>query len=81
MAEDAPKKKKHTPGRDHDRKSARKKKERFARKAAKRRASKKEDARRVWREWDALPDDVKRLLGPAARPKVPRPPDEQETGS
>ena len=27
-------------------------------------------------EWDELPDDVKRLLGPAGEPKIPRPRDE-----
>jgi len=66
---------KHTPGRGHDRKSIRTKKRRFARKAAARRQKQTEDARRAWDEWDALPDDVKRLLGPAAQPRMPRPQD------
>jgi hypothetical protein len=67
--------KKHKPGRGHDRKSSRAKKRRFARKAA-RKQQEDEDARRAWEEWDKLPDDVKRLLGPAGEPKMPRPRDE-----
>ncbi len=67
--------KKHTPGRDHDRRSAAKKKKRFARKAAKKRQAEEEVARRAWQAWDALPDDVKRLLGPTGQPKMSRPVD------
>jgi hypothetical protein len=72
---------KHTPGRDHDRKSAHNRKKRFARKAAKKRQQKQAVARRAWKEWDALPDDVKRLLGPAAQPKMPRPTNGEENTS
>ena len=68
--------KKHTPGRDHDRKSAIQKKRRFARKAAKKRDDVENETWKVWQEWDALPDAVKRLLGPTAIPKLPRPADE-----
>ena len=66
------------PGRGHDLKSARAKKKRFARKAARKRQKQEEDARRAWSEWDELPDDVKRPLGPAGQPKMPRPSDDQE---
>jgi hypothetical protein len=79
MAEEEPKKRgprggiKHQPGRGHDRKSAVEKKKRFVRKAAKKRHQQEEEARKAWQEWDQLPDDVKRLLGPAGRPSIPRP--------
>jgi hypothetical protein len=53
------------------------KKKRFARKAAKKRAEQQEEANKVWAEWDALPDNVKRLLGPAGQPKIPRPKNDQ----
>lgn len=62
--------------RDHDRKSAPKKKKRFARKAAQKHQQKDDDAKKAWRAWDALPDDVKRLLGPAGQPTIPRPSDD-----
>jgi hypothetical protein len=75
MATEKKASKKHTPGRDHDRKSAVNKKKRFARKAAKKRQEEDEVARTVWQVWDALPDDVKRLLGPTSAPKMPRPVD------
>jgi hypothetical protein len=64
---------KHQPGRGHDRKSTLSKKKRFARRAAEKRRQQEEDARQKWAEWDALPDAVKRLLGPACAPKLPRP--------
>ena len=64
---------KHQPGREHDRKSSRARKKRFARKAANKGQQQDEDARGAWEEWDKLPDDVKRLLGPAGEPKLPRP--------
>ena len=78
-AEGTPKKRgpkgavKHKPGRDHDRKSARNKKKRFARKQAKKRLQQLTDAKGAWAEYDALDDEVKRLLGPNAMPKRPRP--------
>jgi hypothetical protein len=67
----------HQPGRGHDRKSAREKKRRFARKMARRRRRREKDARKQWEQWDQLPEEVKKLLGPAGQPKVPRPSDEQ----
>jgi hypothetical protein len=83
-AEEEPEKKrgpkggvKHQPGRGHDRKSVPEKKKRFARKAARKRREQEEEARKAWAEWDALPDDVKRLLGPAGQPKRPRPSDDE----
>jgi hypothetical protein len=66
---------KHQPGRGHDRKSGRAKKKRFSRRAAKKRQQEDEDARKAWAEWDRLTEDVKRLLGPAGEPTVPRPSD------
>ena len=68
--------KKHQPGRGHDRESSAPKKRRFARKAAKKSQQQDDDARKAWEEWDKLPDDVKRLLGPSGEPKMPRPRDE-----
>jgi hypothetical protein len=68
---------KHQPGRGHDRKSGPQRKKRFARKAAKKRQAEEEDARKAWEEWDRLPEEVKRLLGPTGQPKVPRPKDEE----
>lgn len=64
---------KHQPGRGHNRKSNPSKKKRFSKKCAKIQ-QKLEDARReAWKRWDDLDDDVKKLLGPNARPKLPRP--------
>lgn len=68
---------KHQPGKGHDRKSGPTKKQRFARKAAKKRQQQEEEARKAWEEWDNLPDEVKRLLGPAGQPKMPRPSDDE----
>lgn len=67
---------KHQPGRGHDRKSAINKKKRFAKKASKKRKQEEEEARKTWADWDGLPDDTKRLLGPSGQPKMPRPQDE-----
>jgi hypothetical protein len=81
--EEKPKKKrgpkggiKHQPGRGHDSKSIPAKKKRFARKAARKRKEEAKDARKAWAEWDALSEDVKRLLGPAGQPRMPRPSDD-----
>lgn len=85
MAKGKPKKRgakggvKHQPGRDHDRKSAVQRKKRFAKKAADKRKRVEENAKIAWDEWDRLPDDVKRLLGPAGRPNLPRPTDDQHS--
>src|SRR5436853_424590 len=67
--------KKNTPGKDHDRKSMRQKKKRFARLSARRRKQAEEDARKAWEVWDSLPDDVKTLRSDLY-PKMPRPDDE-----
>lgn len=67
---------KHQPGRGHDRKSVPARKKRFAEKAARKRNMREEDAKKQWREWDELPDEVKKLLGPAGEPRVRRPGDE-----
>ncbi len=64
--------KKHRPGRGHDRKSGRSKKRRFSRKATKKRQQEEEEAKKAWEAWDRLSDDVKRLLGPAGQPPMPR---------
>jgi hypothetical protein len=66
---------KHQPGRGHDPKSALQKKKRFAKKAAAKRKAQQEVARNQWEEWDRIPDEAKKLLGPAAEPQVPRPRD------
>lgn len=71
---------KHQPGRGHDRKSSPSKKKRFARRAAQKRQEQEEDARKAWSEWDALPEEVKRLLGPTAAPRTPRPDEMEENG-
>jgi hypothetical protein len=34
-----------------------------------------EDARKQWEEWDRISDEAKKLLGPGAAPKMPRPKD------
>jgi hypothetical protein len=64
---------KHQPARGHDRKGAAQKKKRFAEKAANKRLRDEAAAQRAWEEWDQLSDDVKRLLGPAGQPTMPRP--------
>jgi hypothetical protein len=83
-AEEKPRKKrgpkggmKHQPGRGHNRKSIRAKKKRFVRKADRKRKEEEAAARQAWEDWDRLSEDVKGLLGPAGRPKMPRPRDEQ----
>ena len=62
---------KHTPGRDHDRKSKDRKRARRERKAATAR-----EARRLELlvEWAALSPELRRLLG-KSEPKKPRPND------
>jgi hypothetical protein len=64
---------KHQPGKGHDRKSAKEKRKRFARAAARKRRQQNENAKKAWEAWDKLSDDVKKLLGPSAQPDVPRP--------
>jgi hypothetical protein len=67
---------KHTPGRGHDVSSGPPKKRRFRKKAEKRRKEKEELARKVWKEWDEMSPEQRRLLGPKGEPKLPRPKDE-----
>lgn len=67
---------KHQPGRGHARKSEPLKKRRFARKAQRKQIETEEEAKKLWREWGALPDDVKKLLGPVGLPTMPRPKDD-----
>lgn len=67
---------KHTPGRDHDGKSAQKKKKRFSKKSENQRLQQEEKARKLWEEYDSLDEEVKRLLGPGAVPRLPRPKDD-----
>lgn len=67
---------KHQPGRGHDRKSARAKKKRYAERAVQKRNAQEEEGRKEWKEWDELSDELKKLLGPKKRPKLPRPRDE-----
>lgn len=64
--------KKHTPGRDHARKSARKKKKQFQRKAAGRKQAANEAAQRQWAEWDQMTEFERRLF-PEKQPIAPRP--------
>jgi hypothetical protein len=71
---------KHTPGRDHARKSAQSKRKRFERKATKKRKNELADLRRQWEVWDALSADA-RSLRPELKPKGPRPTDETETAA
>jgi hypothetical protein len=66
----------HQPGREHDTKSAPSRKKRFRKTAAKKRKEKEEAARRLWKEWDELDDETKKLLGPKGEPKLPRPKNE-----
>lgn len=66
---------KHTPGKDHDRKSHRKKADRFRRKAQRRRDERSAEAERQWEVWDRLTEDQKRLREDL-RPTLPRPNDD-----
>ena len=68
---------KHQPGRGHDRKSLPTKKDRFRRKAERKRQQQEEEARKAWEEWDRLSEEAKHLLGPDGQPKMPRPKNEK----
>lgn len=67
---------KHQPGRGHDSKSGPAKKKQYARRARRQRRDREEALRKQWQDYDALPDNVKKLLGPSAVPPEPRPKDE-----
>jgi len=64
---------KHQPGRGHDRKSSPTKKRRIAKRAARKRKQMEEEATEQWEKWDRIPEEAKKLLGPQAMPKLPRP--------
>ena len=48
--------KKHTPGRDHDRKTKPRKRKKFAAEAERRREELRQEAKRQWELWDSLND-------------------------
>ena len=72
---------KHTPGRGHTRKSAPTKTRRFRKKADRLRQQKEELARKLWKEWDAMSPEQRKLLGPKGEPNVPRPKNEDESST
>jgi len=65
-------KKKHTPGRDHRRKSDLRKQEKFQKKIAKQRREADGALKEAWAKWDQLSEEQKKLL-PELRPGKPRP--------
>jgi hypothetical protein len=67
--------KKHTPGRDHNRKSRGAAKKRFAKKARLRREARRKEAERQWQLWDSMTEE-ERKLREELFPKLPRPSDE-----
>jgi hypothetical protein len=68
---------KHTPGRDHTRKSGAAKKRRFAKKKQRQREDEQEQCRDQWEIWDSLSEDAKKLR-PDLYPDCPRPTDANE---
>lgn len=69
--------KKHTPGRDHNRKSMGRKKVRFKKRAVEKRREKLELARKQWDVWDRLSEE-QRLILEELKPTLPRPPNGNE---
>lgn len=67
---------KHTPGRGHATESSPSKKNRFRKNAAKKRRDKEEAARKLWKEWEDMSPERRKLLGPKGQPKLPRPKNE-----
>jgi hypothetical protein len=67
---------KHAPGRGHTRKSEVVKKERFRKRAARKRHDEQEALRQQWAEWDDLPPEVRKFF-PEKKPKLARPTDEE----
>ena len=67
---------KHRPGRGHARKSGPPKKKRFQKNAERLRMEKEELARTLWKEWDEMSPELRKLLGPKGEPNVPRPKNE-----
>ncbi len=66
---------KHTPGRDHARKSLAQKKIRYQRRAARKNKAKQVELQQQWYTWDNLPSEVQKLR-PDLKPKFPRLKDE-----
>ncbi len=73
--DEKPKKKPHTPGRDHRRKSAPRKRERFQKKAERKHKAKKEALQKQLDICDAMSPEARKLR-PELEPKKPRPTDE-----
>jgi hypothetical protein len=69
---------KHTPGKGHNTKSGAPRQKRFAKKKQRERDEERERCREQWAQWDALPEDVKKLR-PDHEPDCPRPTDESNT--
>jgi len=55
---------KHTPGRDHARKSQRHKKRRIGKRLKAKHRKRKEEERKRQEAWDNLPPELKKLLKP-----------------
>jgi hypothetical protein len=70
--EEAVKKKKHTPSRDHQTKSGEKKKERFQKKAEQMRIQEKRDLEDAWEKWNKLRPDQQKMLA-KLKPTKPDP--------
>lgn len=66
---------KHTPGRDHARKSQSHRRKKFQQKKAREREASRKSCREQWAVWDAL-SDAARKLRPDLTPDCPRPNDE-----
>ena len=64
--------KKHTPGRDHDRKSKNARRTRYGKKAKLLREAELSEAHRQWYVWDHLSKDAKHIMTELF-PKYPRP--------
>ncbi|MCI0681395.1 MAG: hypothetical protein L0Y71_04760 [Gemmataceae bacterium] len=65
---------KHQPGRGHDRKSQRGKKERWKRKARQQHQQRMEEARKQWELYDKLTKEQRSLME-LPEPTLPRPDD------
>jgi hypothetical protein len=74
MTQRKKRKKKHTPGRDHDRKSAESKKKRFVKRQRQKREQREESLRQQWKIWKGLTDEQQKLR-PDLEPEGPQPPD------
>lgn len=72
--------KKHTPGRDHARKSQHSKRKRYRKKREREREEELERRREHWRVWDSL-DAERKKLRPDLEPDCPRPDDEDPNAS